>query len=286
MKKQISLIILGLLAISSAFSQSSVWEINKNGNTLYLGGSVHLLRVEDYPLPKMFDKAFEKSDVLILEADIAQLENFEAAQKIMAQAMLPVEETLQTILDEETFKLLGTKCAELSLPLESLLKFKPSMVTTVLTAMKMQQMGFTPQGVDIYFYAKAKENDMKIDFLESIDFQINLMVNMGEGFENEFVKYSLKELDNIQAEMDKLIPAWRNGTSKYISSMLTEMKKTFPSVYKSMITDRHENWLPQIEKFLTNEPVEFVVVGAAHLHGDDGLLTELKNKGYTVKQLK
>ena len=87
--------------------------------------SVHILRAEDYPLPAEFDKAFEKSDILILEADAAQIQNPEVAQNMMAQMMLPGEETLQTILDEETFKLLEAKSAELSFPLQNVMKFKP-----------------------------------------------------------------------------------------------------------------------------------------------------------------
>ena len=285
-QKQISFIIFCVLFVGTAFSQSSVWKVSKNGNTLYLGGSVHLLRAEDYPLPTEFDKAFKKSDILILEADIAQLANPEVAQKMMTQAMLHGEETLQTVLDEETFKLLKAKCAELSIPLENLMKFKPAMVATVLTVVKMQQLGFTLQGVDAHYYAKAAEKNMDIDFLETVDFQINMLLNMGVGFENEFIKYEIDDLDNIDTDIDKLILDWRNGTSEYISSMQIEMKKTFPTVYKSMFTDRENEWLPKIEKYLTDKPVEFIVVGLAHLQGDDGLLAQLKNKGYTVKQLK
>ena len=156
MKKQITLILSGLLLAGTVFSQSSVWEVSKNGNTLYLGGSVHILRAEDYPLPAEFDKAFEKSDILILEADVAQMQNPEVAQTMMAQMMLPGEETLQTILDEETFKLLEAKSAELSFPLQNVMKFKPAMVATMLTMMKMQQIGFAPQGVDTYYLAKEQ----------------------------------------------------------------------------------------------------------------------------------
>ena len=286
MKKQISLIIFGLLAIGTAFSQTSIWEISKNGNALYLAGSVHLLRAEDYPLPEMFDKIFEKSDILVFETDMSQLKNPEVAQKMMTQATLPGEETLQTILNEETFKLLEEKAAELSLPLQNMLKLKPAMIVNFLTIMKLQQIGFMPQGVDTHFYDKATEQNMEVDFLETVDEQINMLVNMGTGYENEFVKYSLDDLDNTQTYINKIILDWRNGTSEFVSSMLTEMNETFPTVYESLIIERNNNWMPQLEKYLTNKPVEFVIVGLAHLHGKDGLLSELKRSGYMVKRLK
>ena len=286
MKKTTAFFLAVAMSIDVSFSQSSVWKvINNDGNTLYLGGSVHILRAEDYPLPIEFNTAFEKSDILILEADATQMQNPEVAQSMMAQMMLPGEETLQTVLNAETFKLLKKKCEELSLPLQEMLKLKPAVLATMLAMAKMLQMGFTPEGVDTYFHAKAMENNMKVDFLESVDFQINLLVNMGEGFENEFMKYMLDDLDNIQADIDILIPEWRIGKSEFLASKSAEMKEQFPIVYKTMLTDRDSAWLPIIENYLTDEPVEFIVVGLGHLIGEEGLLMQLENKGYTVKQV-
>jgi uncharacterized protein YbaP (TraB family) len=285
MKKLLTIIAAVALSIGFCFAQSSVWEISKNGNALYLGGSVHLLRAEDYPLPKEFDVAFDKSELLVLEADVEQMSNPEVAQGMMAQAILPDDVTLQTVLNAEIYKMLEVKCAEFSLPMESVLKLKPAMLITVLQAMKMQQLGFTPQGVDVFYAAKAKEKNEKLAFLETIDFQIDLIVNMGNGFENEFVKYSLEDFDNIEKDINALIPEFKNGTSKTTETEIQEMKTQFPSVYKSMFADRNNNWLPQIETYLKDKKVEFIIVGMAHLHGSEGLLALLKNKGYTVKQV-
>lgn len=82
MKKIIALSVAVIMSIGITLSQSSVWEISKNGNTLYFGGSVHILRSEDYPLPKEFDMAFDNSDMLVLEADAGQMGNPEVAQKM------------------------------------------------------------------------------------------------------------------------------------------------------------------------------------------------------------
>jgi uncharacterized protein YbaP (TraB family) len=286
MKKLITLFSAVALSFGFCFAQSSVWQISKNGNTLYLGGSVHLLRAEDFPLPKEFDVAFDKSELLVLEADVEQMSNPEVAQGIMAQAMLPDDVTLQTVLTAETYSLLEAKCAEFSLPMANVLKLKPAMIISVLEAMKMQQLGFTPQGVDVYYLTKANEKNKKIDFLETVDFQINLLVNMGNGYENEFVKYSLEDFDNIEKEINALIPEFKNGTSKAVESEIQEMKEKFPSVYKSLYADRNNNWLPLLETYLKDTKVEFVIVGMAHLHGADGLLAQLQHKGYTVKQVK
>lgn len=285
MKKLITLIAVVALSFSFGFAQSAVWEISKNGNTLYLGGSVHLLRAEDFPLPKEFDVAFDKSELLVLEADIEQMSNPEVAQGMMAQAILPDNATLQTVLDAETYKLLEAKCAEFSISIADVAQLKPAMIVNVLEMLKLQQIGFTPQGVDVYYLAKAKEKNEKLDFLETVDFQINLLLNMGKGYENEFVKYSLDDFENIEKEITTLIPEWRNGKENSSALDIKEMKDKFPTVYKSMFSDRNNNWIPQIETYLNDKTVEFIIVGFAHLLGEDGLLAQLKNKGYTVKQV-
>jgi uncharacterized protein YbaP (TraB family) len=276
-------------AVVSSFSiclaQSSVWEVNKDGNILYLGGSIHTLRAEDFPLPKEFDKAFDQSKMLVLEADIEQAASPEASQKLMTKAMLPDDETLQTILDEDTYKKLEAKCNELSLPIASLMKLKPSMVATILTMLKMQQLGFTPQGVDTYYLTQAKEKNKKIDFLESLDFQIELIANLGTEYENEYIQYTVEELDNTEKEMAQLLPDWKNGTSTYVETAIAEIKNKFPKAHNSTLKERNNAWLPKIENYLSNKTEAFVVVGLMHLLGKDGLLAQLQHKGYIVKQV-
>jgi uncharacterized protein YbaP (TraB family) len=286
MKKLTSFVAIVALSFGFCFAQSSVWEVSKNGNTLYLGGSIHLLRAEDFPLPKEFDAAFNRSELLVLEADIEQMSNPEVAQSMMAQAMLPGDTTLQNILTAETYNLLEAKCGEFSIPMANVLKMKPAMLVSALEMMEMQKLGFAPQGVDAYYLAKAKEKPEKLDFLETVDFQINMLVNMGAGCENEYVQYSLEELVNIEKEINTIVPELKNGTSKAVESGNQKMKEKFPSVYKSLILDRNNNWMSRIETYLTDKKVEFIIVGLGHLHGEDGLLALLKNKGYAVKQIK
>ena len=108
---------------------------------------------------------------------------------------------------------------------------------------------------------------------------------MGDGFEDEYVKYSLKDMKNIESEISIMIEEWRKGTTKFITKELKKHTKQFPTVYNKLFTQRNNNWLPQIEQFLQDDKVEFVVVGLGHLVGNDGLLKQLKSKGYKVEQL-
>jgi uncharacterized protein YbaP (TraB family) len=179
---------------------------------------------------------------------------------------------------------LKTAALQISLPIDNIARLKPSMVILTMTFMKLQQLGVSSEGIDKFFYSKSVLHEKEVSFLETINEQIELLVNMGMGKEDEFIRYSLKDFDRIEKEFAKIIASWRNGTTKEMKKQLKEMKSEFPDIYKSMLVDRNNNWIPQIESYLSDEKVEFVLVGALHLHGSDGLLKKLEKKGYAIKQ--
>ena len=78
---------------------SSVWKISRGGNSLFLGGSVHILRDDDYPLPDEFDRAFSQSSMLVIETDVEQLSDPDVAQYLMSNMFLPGNKTLRSILE-------------------------------------------------------------------------------------------------------------------------------------------------------------------------------------------
>ena len=285
MKKLLFLLLLPLL-VGNGIAQTSVWKVSKDGNDMYLAGSVHLLKESDYPLPQEFDKAFENSDKLVFEADIDKMNDPQLAQQIMMKAMLEDNKTLKDVLSEETYKTLEEETAKMSLPLANLARFKPTMVILTMTQVKLQELGITANGVDQFYHSKAKEANKGLGYLETIEEQLDVLMNMGAGNEDEFIKYSINDMESMGTMLDELIATWRDGSSSVMKDQLTEMKEEYPEIYKSIMVDRNNNWMPQLEAFMKDGVTEFVIVGALHLHGPDGLLDMLKDKGYRIKQLK
>ena len=267
-------------------SGSSVWMVSKDGNTLYLGGSIHILREDDFPLPKEFDLALSESEVLVLEADVEQMEDDEVVRYVMSQMFLSDNQTLATLLDPDVYTMLSDSLNEYGLPIESISGFKPSMVMTMLTMIQFQEYGFTQEGIDFYYLQKALDENKQIQFLESVESQIDMLVSMGEGYENDFVLYSLQDLENTGTFLTTILNDWRTGESESTEMSLISMKEEWPQTYKSMITDRHDAWMPQIEEFLDSGSTYFVIAGLLHMHGPDGLLKQLEDKGCTIEQLK
>jgi uncharacterized protein YbaP (TraB family) len=283
--KKVLLISLALFAVIVLNAQTSVWKVTGKGTTMYLGGTFHLLRASDFPLPAQFDSAYAHSSAIALETNPDELQKPEVTQKMMQKMMLPEGKTLKTVLADSSYKALEKVCAGMGLPIDNLSQLKPSMVTLVLTMMQIKKMGFSSDGVDKTFAAKAKNDGKKILFLETIDQQISFITNIGEGIENEFVMQSIADLEKTEKEFPELVNGWRTGSDKEMSKDAEEMKNEFPDMYKSLLVDRNNNWLPIIESYLDTPETEFVLVGSAHFYSPDGIVKMLKDKGYKVEQM-
>ncbi|MDR3162065.1 MAG: TraB/GumN family protein, partial [Spirochaetaceae bacterium] len=217
--------------------------------------------------------------------DVNRMGEGETARALLEGMFLPEQRTLQSVLSKGVYKRLKTLCGELSLPIETMSNVKPGMIMNILTILKIQQSGFIQQGVDTYFLDRAREDGRTLRFLEPLEFQIDLLVNMGAGYEDEYVSYALEDFKSSARDLSAIVDEWRRGNGGMVESGLESMAARFPSVYEAMILRRNDAWLPQIEGFLEDSPVELVIAGLAHFYGPDGLLARLERLGYRVEQL-
>lgn len=286
MKQILFTLILTISVFTTLLAQSSVYEIKGKNTQFYLGGSIHPLREQDYPLPQEFEIAFNNSEILILETDLNEMGKPDKAKIMLGYTMLPSDKTLKTLLTEEIYNELETACAKYSISLAQLNNLKPTMAILALSMMELRKIGVTNIGVDKYYLNKALAVKKDLLFLEDVEYQIKLLANMSDGNENEFVKHSLKDLKDNTEMFEEMTTCWRDGTAGIMKDKIEEMKTDHPKLYQSLLVERYNNWIPHFEGYLETKEVEFVVVGALHLYGANGVLQQMKNKGYKVKQLK
>lgn len=267
------------------FSETSLWRISKNGNELYLGGTIHVLKKEDYPLPIEFSKAFEKSDTLVFETNIEMTKTPEFSQKMTQMLTFPAGKSLKDAISNKTFNKLKKYLAERNIPVESFLSYKPSMIVLIITVIELQKMGMVDIGVDEYFHNKAKQSGKITEYFETVDEQLEFIRTMGLGNEDAMLLSSIDDMSRMEAVMNTIKSAWLSGDeTKLVEVGLVEMMRDYPGIYQSLLVKRNNNWMPHIERMMSDNKVEMVLVGALHLVGKDGLLQQLRNKGYTVKQ--
>lgn len=276
-----------LIFPSISFAETSVWHVSKNGNDMYLGGTIHMLKKEDYPLPVEFDMAFKKSDKLVFETDIDKAKMPEFAKKMAQMFSYPPGKSLKKTLNPETFKKLEKHLADRNIPVESFLQFKPSMVVIILTVIELKKIGMVDAGVDEHFHTKAKQAGKATGYFETVDEQLSFLLTMGEGNENEMIMSSITDMNKMESTMALIKAAWLSGDENKMENVaLNDMVRDYPKLHKTLLVKRNNDWMPKIEKMMADRPVEMVLVGALHLVGKDGLLQQLRNKGYVVKQFK
>jgi len=278
---------IALLQIASGvWADAPVWRVTDGESTVYLGGTVHLLRPEDYPLPEEFDQAYEGSSELFFETDISSMNDLSVQAQMLQQLTYRDGRTLKDVLDKEAYAALETYTAEVGMPPMMLEQFKPGMIISALQVLEFQRMGFTPQGADAFFNTQALIDGKSIGALETLDEQIGYLAAMGEGNESEFIMMSLEELDSTAKLIDEMIGAWRAGDSEALRTLFVDdMLRRAPAVYDSLLRQRNLRWVPQIEAMFDDLDTEFVLVGAAHLVGADGLVELLRARGYDISKL-
>ncbi|MCW8092536.1 TraB/GumN family protein [Alteromonas sp. ASW11-130] len=281
----------GLIAAISLFfalnvQAASVWKVSNNSHSLYIGGTIHILSPQDYPLPPSYKFAYKESDKLIFETDIAALTTPEFSQLSMQKLTYQDGRTLQSTLQPETFAALKSHLESRGVPIANMQKLKPSLVGVTISMLELQRLGLTSQGVDSYYYTIAMGDGKLMDWFETPEEQLDFIANMGEGDDDAFVRYSIEDVKKIPSMLEQLRGDWRAGDVEALNKYhLLEFKESYPDIYHTLLTERNAEWMPDIEEMLTTPEVEFVLVGTLHLPGETGLLKLLEAKGYTVTQV-
>lgn len=280
-------LLLFLLIPTLLSAQSSVWKVSKGDAHIFLGGTVHILSKADYPLPDEFTTAYQQSQKLIFETDVARANSPEFQQQMLMSFMFRNGDNLKASLKPETFIALQEYATSIQLPLNNLLPFKPQFVSLMLTMTELQRLGIDSTGVDLFFEQLASKDKKAIGYLETLDEQLNFIMNMGKGREDELILHTIEENRQLGDLMGQLITIWRSGDLAGMNKLaVAPMKQDFPTIYQDLLVTRNNNWLLQIEQLFLDSDVEFMLVGAMHLAGDDGLLSQLGQRGYQVEQLK
>jgi uncharacterized protein YbaP (TraB family) len=278
--------LLSLVCASLAHADSPVWRVSKGEMNLYLGGTIHVLSPADYPLPAGFNLAYQQSDKMIFETDFAQLKSPETQQKLLLKSLYPGDKTLKSVLSPETWQQLEKHLSERGLPADTMLKFKPGMMIMVLTMIELQRLGLAGTGVDEFYALQAINDGRTLGKLETIDEQLDFVTNLGKGREDALIAYTLRDLEKLPTLLKKLKSSWRQGDVQQLNTlMLVPVQRDYPQIYSQLLVNRNKAWVPKIEAMLKDKEVEMVLVGALHLVGKDGLLNQLKAKGYQVERL-
>lgn len=268
-----------------AQQRNFLWKVQSAGNVLYLAGSVHALTPDVYPLNSAYQRAFEAAGALVEEIDLAEADPLTGGFGLLAKGMFQDGRTFNSVVSKETVAMVEQRLKGTPLAIDAIQPMKPWMVMLMLEAMGSLAAGLDPElGLDKHFYDMATAGGKQVIGLETAASQIDRFDRMPESMQEQMLRSELAELDTEKTNLRALLTAWRNGDAAAIEKMLLTSFKENPTAYASLITERNRNWMPQLEACLKRPKPCFVVVGAAHVVGPQGLLAMLQQRGYRVEQ--
>lgn len=283
-----ALIVLVLWLATGVLGQtkSFMWKVEGEGGAVaYLLGSLHVLTPEWYPLNATINKAFAESKVLVEEIDIAEASDPNQMMSALMKAMLTDGRTLDTVVAPDVYAEVKKRAEETGLPMMAIDRMKPWLVAITLMAPTLQAAGFKPElGVDRHFYDRAIASNMKVQALETMAYQLDRFDALPMPIQEALLKSTITDLDIEVANVKEMAQAWGFGNVVALEKMTLASLKESPELYKVLLVERNNNWIPHVETCITQNAGCFIVVGAAHLVGPDGLPALLSKKGYTVTQ--
>ena len=282
----IAVVLLAQPAVDAAPARNFIWKATGKQGVVYLVGSVHVLTKDFYPLGQALETAYKQSDLLVEEVDLGDMQEPGAQFQMLSRGMLPSNQSLDKLVSPATFAAVSKRFTDIGMPIEPVKRFKPWLAALTLMAMEWQKAGFDADlGLDKHFYDRAKTDRKTVQGLETIDYQLARFDDMSPQLQDRLLAETLKDIDTEQANLTRLVDAWRAGDAPAVERIVLKDLTQEAQLYQRLLVERNKNWLPKLEALFSRPRRAFVVVGAAHLVGPDGLISMLKAKGYMIEQL-
>ena len=296
------------------------WKVTGKENTVYLLGSIHISDGSLYPMNNEIEKAFAESENLAVEIDSAAITDADM-QYYYEKGFITNGKTIKDYLQPEVYEVYAMICQTLGLPQSTYDYFQPWLIQNELYYMliamneaesddvaeaseKREEMAAL--GIDNYFMGKAEFGHKNVIQLESVRLQADMFASFSMELQEALLIQTLVEYliawgymtvdedDNITTASENLVDmlaVWKSGDEKIWSEQTgvdIEYTDALSIEYNyKMLTERNIGMTEQIIEFLeTSEEDYFVVVGAAHMFGKDGLVQLLIDAGYTVERVK
>jgi len=265
-----------------------LWKVSDSDNAVYLLGSFHMLKPADYPLARDVDGAFTDAESLMFELSPEEMGPALSTQMLQA-ALRSDGKSLRDDLDEATWTKLEAYAGRNGMPMANLAALKPWFVGLTISVTEMMRQGLDPKiGLDAHFMEQAKAAGKPTSGLERGMDQISLLDGMDAVEQRQFLTEVLEQAEKGPGQTEKLHAAWRRGDAAMLwEEMAAEMKREYPRLYQRINVDRNDDWVPKIEKRLTESSSDdtLVIVGALHLLGSDGVVEKLRARGYQVERI-
>ncbi|MDH5454809.1 MAG: TraB/GumN family protein [Gammaproteobacteria bacterium] len=264
----------------------TLWRVAGETNSVYLLGSVHLLREHDHPLPGVIDNAYRDAEVVVMELDMDDMDPLRAQAAFNRAGVMTDGRTLRDLLGEEAFATASEAAAIIDIPLDMLEQSKPWLAAMTVELLMLYRIGFNPMlGVEMTMTRRAAADGKPIEGLETVDEQLSFLDGLPIEAQRKMLLQTLAEGAALSESIDELIDAWHRGDTAALEEALLTATVGQEELREVLISSRNRRWAETVAAWLDDEQDYLVVVGALHLVGPEGVPALLEKRGFGIHQL-
>lgn len=271
--------------ISDGVGDGCVWVVDSDrGGRLFLCGTIHILRENDYPLAPGYEAAYTFSDKLVLELPPGEGNNPDLSRRMAQLGMYSADASLDANISAQAWTAVKQWAEKRNIEPSSMNRYRPWFVSLIMTAKEYAILGATPDlGVDNHFATRALEDGKPGEGLENTDFQLQLFASLTNRQQQELLDQTLAELSTVARDYEKMITAWKRGDIAALHDMLFREAAKHPELLNMFLTARNIVWVDKLNAMLDRGEKAMVLIGTGHLTGETGLLDLLVKRGHRVR---
>ena len=261
----------------------ALWVVRDADSTLYLFGTVHVLRPTTAWGSPRVDAALESADQVWFE--ISNPDDQTAIIPLVQQYGVSPDRQLSHLITTGQLTLLDSAARSVGLTAVQMDVFRPWLAALTLSVAPLTAAGYDPQsGVELTLKARADAAGKPIHGFETIDKQVRILAGMSESDQLAFLASTLDSYEDATVELDRMVGAWATGDVALLEEIaVDEMQSESPALYEALLVRRNTDWANQIQTMLEGSGTLFIAVGAAHLAGDDSVQEILEDRGVNVE---
>jgi len=271
--------------VATTDADPALWVVKDEDTTIYLFGTVHVLKPGLSWFDEAVRQAFDKSDQLMLEMVLP--ENPKDIEDITkALTIDPEGKTLASRMTPEDHASYAAAVGALGLPVERFETFEPWYMGINLSILPLLKLGYNPaEGPEMVLTAAAKASSKPIAGLETVEQQFGFFDQLPEVQQVAFLNAVVKDIDTLEPMLNILIDQWSKGDPDALAATLNESMETTPELAQILLFQRNANWADQIKARMDQPGTVFVAVGAGHLAGQHSVQDYLKERGLTATRV-
>ncbi|MEQ1865200.1 MAG: TraB/GumN family protein [Micropepsaceae bacterium] len=269
------------LAVSEA-ATPPFWVVERNGKTLYLFGSMHLLPPETQWQRDEITKARAASQIFVFEAPLDQ-DGRDMTRIVERDGRLKNGQLLRDVAREKLYTELETVAWSVHCSPKMFETFRPWMAGVYLELCSYIKAGFSRYyGVDQVIEQDARARGAALAYFETVEEQLSYFAVLDRKTELAYLRAVVRGVREEPELPEKLLAAWASGKTDVLEQLVDDSFKEVPVLRRRLLVARNKKWVPRIKDMLASDKTHFVTVGVGHLVGRDSVVAMLRAKGFKV----